>query len=228
MKVCRSEMLLRIIRFWWLWISRKVKSDRFIKIISTRWCSVTWIWTILSFTCCLQGWNLFTRWIFNKRTYQERVWVILYDLDSSNLTSFDPKTEMFTVCQIQNVSAGRKYSQCSEQEASFKRSFFKVRIYLTLVDLMWPIGIFQIESGPVLVRMKPCSFVTVNLMPLKMVGDLSLTWWKVDLITVRLWRFMECIYLVQKLENELMGHQEREKTGLHRQVVSLPATKPIL
>ena len=33
---------------------------------------------------------------------------------------------------------------------------------------------FQIESGPVLVRMKPCSFGTVNLMPLKMVGDLSL------------------------------------------------------
>ena len=58
--------------------------------------------------------------------------------------------------------------------------------------------------------MKPCSFVIVNRMPLKMVGDLNRTWWKVDLITVQLLRFMECIYLVQKLENELTAHQERD------------------
>ena len=69
---------------------------------------------------------------------------------------------------------------------------------------------FKIESGPVLVRMKPCSFVIVNRMPLKTVGDLNRTWWKVGLITVQLLRFMECIYLVQKRENELTAHQERD------------------
>ena len=141
-------MLLWIIRFWWLWISRKIKSNRLIKIISTRWCSITWIREILSFACCLQGWNIFTRWIFNKRTNQERVImkirVILYDLNSSHLTFFDPQTGMFTVCQIQNVSAGKKYFQCSEQEVSFKRSFFKVWIELSQwwgqnsIDPCWP------------------------------------------------------------------------------------------
>ena len=142
-------MLLRIIRFWWLWISRKIKSYRFIKIISTRWCSITWIREILSFTCCLQGWNIFTRWIFNKRTNQERV--------NTNVSHFvwpqfiptfcDPKTGMFTVFQIQNVSTGKKYFQCSEQEVSFKRSFFKVYIELIPVDLNWLIGIFRSNLG---------------------------------------------------------------------------------
>ena len=84
-KVCRSEMLLRVIRFRRLWISRKVKSDRFIKIISTWWCSAARIRTILSFACRLQGWNISSRRIFNKRTDQARV------------KNFDSKSTNFTI-----------------------------------------------------------------------------------------------------------------------------------
>ena len=147
-------MLLWVIRFWWIWISRKVKSNWLIKIISAWWCSTPRIWTILSFPCRLQGWNLFTRWIFNKRAYQERVKTSvyyiasynLYDLNSSNLTLFDPKTEMFTVCRIQNASAGRRYFQCNEQEGSFKQSFSKVWPEMTSFDLKWP-GTFRSNLG---------------------------------------------------------------------------------
>ena len=116
---------------------------------------------------------------------------------------------MFTAFRIQNVSAGRKYFQCKEQEASFKLLSSKVRKFASLTET--GIILIKIVSGLVLARMKPCLYVNANLMRLKMVGDLNQIWWRVDSIIAQLLRYTECIYLVRKRENERTAHQDRDK-----------------